>query len=175
MTTVRNTTLPDILPLPVSSWVVPVWPRYVFKMPGQCRGAQCPHCGSYVLWENLESHILEAREFLIDRGLKTLSVNAFLSSKEDSYPCILCAESHKHSLEVLAWISFFSRNFSWGFDRREDPTLTGEGKPTSKHLILPCFLCRRDPVNVGLSGNFLETAGTYHECQHGYWTLVLKF
>ena len=30
-------------------------------------------------------------------------------------------------------------------------------------------------MNVGLSGNFLETAGTHHECHHGHWTLVLKF
>ena len=30
-------------------------------------------------------------------------------------------------------------------------------------------------MNVGLSGNFLETAGTHHECHYGYWTLVLKF
>ena len=37
------------------------------------------------------------------------------------------------------------------------------------------FLCRRDSVNIGLSGNFLETVGTHHQCQHGYWIWVLKF
>ena len=30
------------------------------------------------------------------------------------------------------------------------------------------FLCRRDPVILGLFGKFLDTAGTYTECEPGY-------
>ena len=40
------------------------------------------------------SHVLEATQFLTDRGLKTHSVDAYASLKEPSFPSILCAESH---------------------------------------------------------------------------------
>ena len=44
--------------------------------------------------QQLRTHILEAKWFMQDRGLETLSVNAFPSLKEDSFPRILHAENH---------------------------------------------------------------------------------
>ena len=40
------------------------------------------------------SHVLEVKQLLQDRGLKTHSVDAYPSSKEDSFPSLLCAERH---------------------------------------------------------------------------------
>ena len=107
-------------------------------MPKQYRGAQCPHCGSYVLWENLESHILEAREFLIDRGLKTHSLLMhFFPQRKIAIPAF-CVLSHTQLKSACLEIIFQSQ-FQLRFDHKEDTTLTGKGKPTSKSPIYQVF------------------------------------
>ena len=40
-----------------------------------------------------------------------------------------------------------------------------------KMSVPSSFLCRKDPVILGLSGKFL---GTHTECEPGYWTLLAK-
>lgn len=53
------------------------------------------------------SHILESREFLIDRGLRTLSVDSLASSKEHNF-LPFCLVSITYSLKTLAWRLFLN-------------------------------------------------------------------
>lgn len=55
-------------------------------------------------------------------------------------------------------------------------TYTHRERQTNIQTSVPsCFLCERDPVSLGLSGKFLDSAGTRPECEPGYWALVAKF
>ena len=57
------------------------------------------------------SHVLETRQFLLGRGLKTLSVDVFPSTKEDSFLRILYAESLT-LLEIIFLEVIFHSQFS---------------------------------------------------------------
>ena len=85
------------------------------------------------------SHILETRQFLLDRGLKTHSLlMPFLPRQNVSFPAF-CVLRVTDCLKRLAWRSFFRTNFPSWLTRGKAPTLTGKGKPTSKHLFHQVF------------------------------------
>ena len=65
VTTVWQSALLDTLPQPVSSWAFQVRHRNVFSSLRKCGETHCPYSRSQVLGANLESHLLESREFLI--------------------------------------------------------------------------------------------------------------
>ena len=125
------------------------------------------------------SHILESRQFLIDRCLKTHSLLiCFHHWKNIAFPAF-CLLRITHCLKMLAW-RYFSVTISPDcVTIGKVPTLTG--KKTNIQTSVPnitfffFFFCRRDPVILGLSGNFLDTTGTHPECEPAYRTLVVKF
>ena len=98
----------------------------------------------------------------------------FLPQRNLSFPAF-CILRVMHCLNTLACWSLFSGNFPWGFDHREAPHNHREGQTNTQKFVQSCFLFRRDPVSLGLSGNFLENVGTHPECEPGYQTLVAKF
>ena len=54
-------------------------------------------------------------------------------------------------------------------------TYTHREKQTNIQMFVPSgFLCRRNPVILGLSGKCLDTAQTHTECEAGSWTLLAK-
>ena len=63
---------------------------------------------------------------------------AFLSLKEDNFPSILCAGSHK-LLENACLEVIFRPQYPEDVSVGKCPTITGKGKPTSKHLFLQDF------------------------------------
>ena len=92
------------------------------------------------------------------------SVDVFPSTKENSFPSILHAESHTPWKHLLGGHFSLVRSLSPVTIGR-GPTLTGKVKATSKRLFYPRFLCRRVLVTLGLSGAFLDPAGT-HLCMN---------
>ena len=121
------------------------------------------------------SHILETRQFLLDRGLKTHSLlMPMLPWKNIAFPAF-CVLRVTHCLKTLAWKSFFSSNFIWRCDRREGPQSHRERQTNIQTSLPSHFLCSGDPESLGLSGKFLDTAGTHPECEPGHQTLVAKF
>ena len=75
--------------------------------------------------------------------------------------------SDTHHLKVLACTFLFTHNFPCTWDRREGPHTNRERQTKMKTSVPSHFLCRRDPVSLGLSGKFLDTAGTQTECELG--------
>ena len=67
------------------------------------------------------SHILETRQFLLDRGLKTHSLlMPFLPWRKIAFPSFSVLRV-THYLNALAWRSFFSHNFQSECDHGEGP------------------------------------------------------
>ena len=57
------------------------------------------------------SHVLETRQFLLDRGLKTHSLLiTFLPRRKIAFPTF-CVLRVSHCLKAFVWRSFFSHNF----------------------------------------------------------------
>ena len=82
-----------------------------------------------------------------------------------SFPT-LCVLRVTQYLKVISWSSFFSCNFPWGCERRE-MTHTHSKRQTNIQTSVPsCFLHRRDPVNLGMSGKFLDP---------WVWTCIMDF
>ena len=97
----------------------------------------------------------------------------FVHQRSITFPAF-CVLRVTHCLKMLACRSFFSNNFPWLCHHREG-THTQREKQTNIQMSVPSsFLCRRDPVILGLSGKFLDTAGTETECEPGSWTLLAK-
>lgn len=118
------------------------------------------------------SYILETRQFLLDRRLKTLLM-PFLPQKKIAFP-ELCVLRVSHFFKVLAW-SPSSRHNSPEADSRERHHTHRERQSIIPTSVPSQSLCRRDPVSVGLSGNFLESMGSHHESPPGYRILMAKF
>ena len=72
--------------------------------------------------------------------------------KESGFPSILCAERNT-LLEGLAWSSFFSPNFPWGWDCREGPHTHRERQTNIQTSVPSHFFCRRDLASLGQPGN----------------------
>ena len=153
--------------LPVSSCTVPVWARTVFKRLGKCRETYCTDLEIRSSVQTWSSNIWESWQFLIDRSLKSHSLlMPFIHWRNIAFPAF-CVLRVTHCLKMLAWRSFFSNNFPWLCHHREG-THTHREKQTNIQTSVPSsFLCRRDPVILGLSGKFLGTSGTQTECEPG--------
>ena len=98
----------------------------------------------------------------------------FLPQRNLSFPAF-CILRVTHCLNMLAYWSLFSGNFPWGSDHSEEPHNHREGQTNTQKFVQSRFLFRKDPVSLGLSGNFLENEGTHPECEPGYQILVAKF
>ena len=62
-------------------------------------------------WQAWRSHTLSAKQSLLDRGLKTHTLMMpFLPRRKTAFPAY-CVLSDTHCWKMLAWRSFFSRNF----------------------------------------------------------------
>ena len=109
--------------------------------------------------QQLRTHILEAKWFMQDRGLETHSLwMPFLPWKKKAFlgSCMLRIT---HCLKVI-----FQWQVPWCRECWEGsvPICTGKIKTTSISIGLfhHVFFCRRDLVSLGLSGIFLDSAGS---------------
>lgn len=81
------------------------------------------------------------------------SVDAFSSMKENSFPSILCTERNTLLLKGLLGVHFSLPISPEPETIWKVPTLTGKGKPTSKHLLHHIFsVGERDLVGLDLTG-----------------------
>ena len=130
----------------------------------------CPDSGISFSWQAWKSHTLEAKQFLLDWGLKTHSLLIpFLPQMKIAFPTF-CVLRVSQCLKALAWRSFLSLSFPWDLDLRESPH-THRKRKTNIQMSLPSwFLCRRGLVRLGLYGKFLEPVGTHPECEPEYRT-----
>ena len=159
---------------PVFSRALLVWPRNVFTMLRKCRKIQCPDSGSWVLRENLEvSHLWVYTVCDTYRPDNTLSVDALPSWMEYNFPSFLCAQSHT-LLENACWKPFFSSNFSWCCDLREDRHTHRERQRNIHRSAQSRFLHRSDPFYLTLSRILVDTAPTHSMFETGYQTLAEK-
>ena len=125
--------------------------------------------------QDWRSRGLEFRHLLIDRGLKTHSLSMpFIPLRNIGFPAF-CVLRVTHSLKTLTCRSFFSSNFLWRCEGREGSHTHRERQNNINTSVPSHYFCRRDPLTLGLSGKFVDTAGTRHECELGYMNLVAKF
>ena len=80
---------------------------------------------------NWSSHIFKTRQFLLDRGLKTLSFDAFLPQRKIAFPAF-CVLRVTHCLNTLPWRSFLVTIYPDGVAIGMASTLPWKSKPTSK-------------------------------------------
>ena len=84
-------------------------------------------------------HVLDAKEFLQERGLKTHSVlMRFLPRRKMAFS-IFCMLRVTDCLEILVWASFFKASSPEAVTIGRGPTLTGKVKATSKSLFHHVF------------------------------------
>ena len=81
--------------------------------------------------------ILEPRQLLIDRCMKTFSFLPFINQRNIGFPAF-CLLSETHCLEILAWRSFLSNNFPSTLYSKDGPQIIGERK-ISNHLFHDVF------------------------------------
>ena len=94
------------------------------------------------------SHILETRQFLLDRGLKTHSLlMPFLPRRKIAFASFSVLRV-THYLNALAWRSFFSHNFQSECDHGEDPHTHRERQANIQMSVPSRFLLRRNPVSL---------------------------
>lgn len=86
------------------------------------------------------SHILETRQFLLDRGLKTLLI-PFLPQRKIGFPA-LCVLRVSHFFKALAWSPFFRHNSPEAETVEKVITLTEKGKLSSQCLFHHVFSVR---------------------------------
>ena len=86
------------------------------------------------------SHILETRQFLLDRGLKTLLI-PFLPQRKIAFPA-LCVLRVSHFFKALAWSPFFRHNSPEAETVEKVITLTEKGKLSSQCLFHHVFSVR---------------------------------
>ena len=122
-----------------------------------------------------KSHISEAKQFLLVRGLKTYPLlSPFLPQNNTATPAFSVWRV-MHCLKALAWRSIFIHNFPWVCDWREGPH-THRERQTSIQMCVPSrFLSSTDLGRLGLFAKILDPMGTHPECQPGYQTFVAKF
>ena len=133
--TVWQPALSNTLPLPASSWAVAVWPKNVFTRLRMCRETHCLDLKVRCSGKVWSSTVLEVKQFLLDRGLKTHSLlMPFLPQRKLSFP-VYCELSDTCCWKALAWRSFFTCISPCDETIVNVPTLTGKGKPTFQHLF----------------------------------------
>ena len=121
MTTKRHSELSVTLPQPPSSWAVAVWLRNVFARLQRARRHTALILEFRSSVQSWTSHILETRQFLLDRGLKTHSLLMhFLPRRKIAFPSFSVLRV-TYYLNALAWRSFFSHNFQSECDHGEGP------------------------------------------------------
>ena len=84
------------------------------------------------------SHILETRQFLLDRGLKTHTLLPFLPQRKLAFPA-LCVLRVSHFFKALAWSPFFRHNSPEAETVEKVITLTEKGKLSSQCLFHHVF------------------------------------
>ena len=85
------------------------------------------------------SHVLEAKQFLLDRGLKTHSLlMPFLPWRKNAFP-EFCVLRFTHCLKALLWGHFSVPISPEAVTLGSGHTLTVKSKPTSKHLFHQVF------------------------------------
>ena len=120
------------------------------------------------------SHVLEANQVLLDRGLQTHCLLMPFCPRRNAVFLAFCVLRATRYLKMLAWSSFFSHNVPWGCDHREAPTRT-VGEPAFRHLFSHFFSVGEIQGSQGLSGKCLDPVGRHPEWDRAYCSLLAKF
>ena len=109
------------------------------------------------------SHILETRQFLLDRGQKIYSLlMTFLPQRKTAF-LVFYVLRVSHCLKAFSWRLFSVAIFL------ETETIgmvchSWERETKIQTSVSSCFPCRSDPLSLGLCGKFLDSAGTQTGC-----------
>ena len=120
------------------------------------------------------THILESRQLMIIEAWKFTLCWSLSFLKKHGFPTILCVKSHS-LLQNACLESFCHSNFPWQCNHMEGPHTHRERQTNIQTPVSSHSLWRREPVSLGQSGKFQDTAGSHPECEPGHQRLMEKF